>query len=406
MKCSKSLAALILAACLSSTAAGPCYADTNFADGQKLFMQKQYRAAATKFEAAMQANPRDANTVYYCALANHMCSNRSRARQLYQYVLTSFAGSKVASMAQDGLRQIDATGAASSSSGSGGSTSTVTTIGGGRSGSSGNPLDNSLPPEIKVELEKDGRSPGAYVNGTINGVGVKFHLDTGAFGTIIGQNQLEELGIARPANTEKWDVHGVGERTDVKAWEQTVNLQVGQIRRPNFKLHVQDRMEGRPLLGADFLGDFNIEVDEDGNKVVFRKKGGRQQTAIGTIDIPFTKVESGHLIVKALVNNKPCDMYFDTGADGVCFDLPTAKKYGFDPSDRAPDGISHGVAGETDTWHVNLESFKLGKVTRDNFRVSVVRDAKMGKPLLGQSAFNDYRYQVDHDKNVIHLAPR
>lgn len=398
-----------LAAALLFSFGGALAASPDYAEGQKLFAQKNYRAAAAKFESAMKATPRDANTIYYCALASQMSSNRARARQLYEYLTSGFPGTQIATMASTALGQLG--GAAPASGSTGGSASSGSSsapsqpvAGAGRTQS----YTIQCTDEFKVPFQKGRNGSGVYVDGTVNNQSMRFHLDTGAFSTAIGQNQMEALGLGRGAAGKKFELSGIGDRSKVEGWGQTVTLRIGQAYIRDFPITVQDHMEGDPLLGQDFLRHFDTEIDPEKMEVTFRTKGSGRKTAVqprGTIDVPFKNGPGGHIIVTAEVNGRPYEMFFDTGADSVCFGMADMKKLGLEVPSGAREGLSKGIAGDTRTWSFPVQKFKVGTIVKEDFEISVAESAKMGHPLLGQSFFGEYRHKVDAEAHVIHLYP-
>jgi clan AA aspartic protease (TIGR02281 family) len=397
------LAATVFLASLAAACALtiPVAKANDYADGMQLYKNKDYRGAAAKFEGAMRAQAGNPTVIYYCALSQQMANNRARARQLYEYLSTNFPTSSVAPMAQSALTAL---GGASSGAGGGSSSGTVSRGSGGSEPS----YLRGVQDEIRVPLmRRNAQSKAAYVEVSINGRPVTFHVDTGAFGTVIGANQLEALGLTNKSGADKFEIGGVGDREKSKGWIQKVDLKCGQVYRRDFKIMVQDEMEGEPLLGQDFLGDFNTTVDESAGQVIFRKKSAGLASKVqprGTKDIPFTVDPNGrHMLVDAFVNGKKYVMFFDTGADGIVFGFNDLKKLGIPTPDGPPDGKSQGVLGETNTWTINLDSLKVGAVTQESVRAYVVESSKMEHPLLGQSFFGGYKYTVDSNAKVIHL---
>lgn len=379
-------------------------AASDYSDGVALYKQKNYRAAAAKFEAAMKANPRDANTIYYCALAEQLANNRGRARQLYEYLVTNFSSSPVAAMAQTGLSQLGGGASSALSATTGRDSSSAASSSGSVSQGEPDYLRN-VPDEVKVPLIRHGNSKAAYLEVQINGRPIVFHLDTGAHSTMIGENQMEQLGMGRPADARQFEIGGVGEEK-VKGWLQKADMKVATIYKRDVPIMVSEHYDSEPLLGQDFLGDFNTTIDDSSGQIVFRKRTASPRiTARGTIDIPFKIDPDGrHMLVDTLVNGKPYVMIFDTGADSVCFTFNDFKKLGILTPDGPPAGISRGVKGDTPTWLVSLDSLKVGKVNREGFQVSLISDATMEHPLLGQSFFGGYKYTVDRSAHVIHLV--
>jgi clan AA aspartic protease (TIGR02281 family) len=400
----KRLAATVFLATFAAACAFtlPTAIASDYTDGMQLYKNKDYRGAAAKFEAAMRSQAGNPNVIYYCALSQQMANNRARARQLYEYLSANYPTSSVAPMAQSALTSL---GGVSTSSGGGSSSAGVSRGGGG----SEPEYLRGLQDEIRVPLMRrsSGQSKAAYVEVSINGRPVTFHLDTGAGSTVIGANQLEAMGMTNKSGADTFEIRGVGDREKSKGWIQKVDLKCGQVYRRDFRIMVQDEMEGEPLLGQDFLNDFSTTVDESAGQVIFRKKSAGVASRVqprGTKDIPFTVDPNGrHILVDTLVNGRKYVMYFDTGADGIVFGFNDLKKLGIPAPDGPPDGKSKGVLGDTNTWVITLDSLKVGAVTQEGVRATVVENSKMEHPLLGQAFFGGYRYTVDTNAKVIHL---
>ena len=109
------LTTLISLLTLQSFCLDSSQAKTPFDEGVALYGQKNYRAAAQKFEEAIAGSSRNANAIYYCAMSHQMCSNWARAKQLFEYVSTNFPNSQVAPMAVQALNQLNRTHGSSGS---------------------------------------------------------------------------------------------------------------------------------------------------------------------------------------------------------------------------------------------------------------------------------------------------
>lgn len=373
---------------------------SDYSDGLAYFKAKDYRNAAARFEAAMRGGGANPTLIYYCALSNQLSNNHSRARQLYEYIMTSFPGSSTAALAAAGVKSLGGPVAAQ------GSSATVVAPGGGSTQSAQPAFLSSVPDEVRVPTISKRRNA-TYLEVGINGRPVVCQLDTGAFATLIGANQMEDLGLGRPNAGQSFEVTGVGSRSNIKAWQQKVDLKVGNIYIRDFPITVQDHLDGDPLLGQDFLRYFDTIVDEGSGQVTFRKKSAgvnHYAQRRGTIEIPFaTAADGSHLVVDVSVNGKPYKMFFDTGADSVVFGLNDFKRLGIPLPDRPPDGMSGGVAGSTNCWREYVD-LKLGPIKQENFQVSLVQSEHMGMPLLGQSFFGGYKYMVDEAKHVIRFS--
>lgn len=393
---------------LLATTGSASAVSADFAEGQKLFTQKNYRAAAVRFEAAMKANPRDGNTVYYCALSNQLSNNRSRARQLYEYLVSGFPGTQVANMASSALGQL---GGAPSAAGSSTDSSAATTSASGSRSASASDTPRGVvpvqsPDEFRVPFTR-GRGGHVYVDAQVNGQTVNFILDTGASTTGVDADRMAAMGLSRAARGDKFKVAGIGDDGNVKGWNQEVTLKLGPAYARNFPLMIQDK-EAPPLLGQDFLRNFEIEIDPEKNEAVFRRKSAVRRVAVqprGTVDIPFTIGGGGHLWVTAEINGRPCKMIFDTGASDVCFTLKALKTLGLEIPGDAREGQASGVNGIVKTFSFPVRKMKLGTIIKEDFEIQASESAHDVPPLLGQSFFGNYRCKVDQEAKVIHLMP-
>jgi clan AA aspartic protease (TIGR02281 family) len=379
---------------LAAPAANPAYDK-----GVSLYNQKNYRAAAQQFEAAMQAAPDDANVIYYCALCAQLSNNRARARQLFEYVTQRFPQSRVAGMAQTALSGLSSLSNSTSSSAGESSASSSSPSRQGESELA------SVPDLVRVPFEKQGNDITVMVQ--VNGRSVPFILDTGAAAVAVGRNHLKDWGISSSEAKETSEVGGVGDGK-AKAWIQRVDLKLGQIFRKNFPVMVMDHMPTEPLLGQTFLRAFNVSVDDNSRMVLLAKKGGTASRDIAHrsysgIEVPFTRGPGGHMMVMTRVNGKPFIMMFDTGCERTCFAAADWKKLGFEIPSNAQQGISRGVLGDTQNYVFNTESIVLvgtdKSIEQQNSPCSVTEGAH--DSLLGMSFYGKFKYTIDAARNVI-----
>lgn len=97
------LTALLVLQCFSQTGS---WAASPYDEGVALYGQKNYRAAALKFEEAMKGSSKNANAIYYCAVSHQMSNNWARAKQLFEYIVVNFPTSPVSPMATKALDQL------------------------------------------------------------------------------------------------------------------------------------------------------------------------------------------------------------------------------------------------------------------------------------------------------------
>jgi clan AA aspartic protease (TIGR02281 family) len=408
---------LLLGVALSCTTA---LADATYDAGVNLYTAKNYRAAAQQFERSMQTSPGNLNAIYYCALSHYSSNNTGRARQLFQYLSDNAAKTQQGQMARSVLARMP--GATASSGGSGITTVTPAGSAGGDDDGDDTPANSgtwterwlkshstaaetaSLPALVKIPFSKD-RNGSIFIEVMLNGQPVSMVVDTGAPVTCVGDNHLAQLGLSRPGREKQSMLTGVGDRKSATEWTQKCDLKCGSIYRKDFPIVVQDHLPTDGLIGQTFFAPFNVTIDNQNSQLVLKKKGvatNRPQQSRTAWDVPF-RWHGGHMIVDTHVNGKPIEMIFDTGADGVSFTMAHMKKLNMQiPADYRKERHT-GTGGETMGYGFQIDSIKLGPIVQYSPWVSVVEGSNMDRPLLGQSFYGDYTYQIDTENKLIHF---
>ncbi|MBY0360026.1 MAG: retroviral-like aspartic protease family protein [Candidatus Obscuribacterales bacterium] len=387
---------IILFAVSLVTAAIEAYADSGYTQGLIFYKAKNYRAAAEQFEKQLRAGPTDINCLYYCALSQQLSNNRARARQLYEYLVVNYPNSAVAKNANLALEQLALLNLSPTSTGA---TQPISSPAATLAG---------VPDEVRIPFERKGTH--AYVDVLLNNHPVQMIFDTGAEITAIGDNHLQEIGLSRPETTEKMLLVGVGDNTKIRGWVQKFDLKVGPIYRRDFSITVQSDMPTPPLLGQTFFKDFQVTLDDAAKQIIFRKKysmaakDARRGQKPGVKVVPFVRSAGGSMYVNAIVNGKPYPMIFDTGAHGTLFTLGDFKALGFTVPADAEESQVKGIGGFTKSWTFNLRSLQVGPLMAENMPIAVSDSQEVGVPLLGQTFFGRFKYEIDNDKNVIYFS--
>jgi aspartyl protease family protein len=118
---------------------------------------------------------------------------------------------------------------------------------------------------IEVPRSPDGHY---YLTLRINGTPIRFMVDTGASGMVLGDRDAQKLGIDRDslmflgqANT----ANGVVRTARVTLPE----VELGPFRNRNFRAFVTEGELSQSLLGMDYLGQFRMEFA--GNRLILRQ---------------------------------------------------------------------------------------------------------------------------------------
>jgi predicted aspartyl protease len=116
--------------------------------------------------------------------------------------------------------------------------------------------------------------------------------------------------------------------------------------------------------------------------------------------VPFRRGISNHMYVKVLINGRPADVIFDTGASTCLFGKQLLNNIGvnYDATGRGQaSGVGAGaVAFERANLHITL-----GEITKTiNTAVGQTMNTDS---LLGQDFFQEFRYDIDTASGVIHF---
>jgi predicted aspartyl protease len=116
--------------------------------------------------------------------------------------------------------------------------------------------------------------------------------------------------------------------------------------------------------------------------------------------VPFRRAAGNHMLVNAIVNGRPIELMFDTGASGTYFGRPLLERAGIRLQSTGQKGYNTGVSGQVEV-EVCLAEIQLGDIVR-TIPVSVA-NAEHGFCLLGENFFNPFRYDIDSSAGVIHF---
>lgn len=121
--------------------------------------------------------------------------------------------------------------------------------------------------------------------------------------------------------------------------------------------------------------------------------------------VPFTRGPEGHLMVNAFVNNRPMQVMFDTGAAGCLFGQNQFTQAGvtnvtWTKGTTAVGGVGSNIQNAT----AALVDLKLGDISR-KMPVMVMHHLD-AEPLLGQTFYNGYHYDIDNTAGIIRFVKK
>ncbi len=111
------------------------------------------------------------------------------------------------------------------------------------------------------------------------------------------------------------------------------------------------------------------------------------------------------LMIPATINGQSLEMCFDTGAHGVVVGKNHLAELHIPPPSGPPTGKAGGVgsSGYQDTWEMNA-NVKVGEISR-NMPI-VVYENMSAPPLLGQTFFNAFTYEIDNGAHSIRFRKK
>ncbi len=124
----------------------------------------------------------------------------------------------------------------------------------------------------------------------------------------------------------------------------------------------------------------------------------QDQSGPGTVVVPFSRAQSGHLVVSCLLNGHPQDMIFDTGASVCVATTRQLDALNISVPQNSPTGLATGVSGTVKTRLMPM-SIQLGGLKRQ-VTLSVMESLPT-LPLLGESFFGSYQYILDNASGTI-----
>lgn len=129
---------------------------------------------------------------------------------------------------------------------------------------------------------------------------------------------------------------------------------------------------------------------------------GRAYSSPSSSVVPFRRGTGGHLFVRLYLNGRPVEVMFDTGAEACMISKKQLASLGVS---YQPTGNMTAVSGVgSATLPAEVISFEtgLGDIVK-SCPFLVVSDYSI-EPLLGQSFFKDYQYQIDGAAGVIRFS--
>ncbi len=383
--------------------------DSAFDKGSALYKKGKYEEALPLLRSACDLGISRPNSIYYLAMCYQQLGDLKQARDSYKLICTQYPNSALFdrsfAMLKDLERRLSAGSTKSGRSSTGGPG--VFTPNSARPQSL--PIsvwDGGETYQVSYSREGDGR---IYLDGTLNGKRTKFLFDTGAGVTFCRQSFVNKSEVKLDWISESAIIPGAMGEAPAKV--AICKISIGKFTREN-KIYVeQDRpdsyypaLDNIPIIGQSLFGDLMYQVNGRAGLITFKKvsipKGAVKTGRLGPGEVPFVR-DGSHMIVKAKVNDRECDMIFDTGASQVVFADRHLAQCGLNRPVDATSSTKRGSGSIRDSYAFKIGRLSLGPIERQEVSVAVLVNTKFSMPLLGQAFLEDLVYTVDPVRNVI-----
>jgi len=388
-------------------------AETVFEKGVSQFKNGKYEEAVVSFRAAAERGINKPTAIYYMAMSYQQLGQLQQAHDTYKYVCTEYPNAPVFARAFQTMKQIgERLNQLKESAQDGPLGTNLKPVGLPKE-----PAEEQFMPhspmaganEYIVPFTDEAMDGRIYIDGSINGKRCKLLFDTGAGVTFCRQSFLEK---------QKWKFDWIkevaiipGALRESPAKVAIVKVALGNLVREN-KIYVEQdspdslyaSFDNCPIVGQSFFGDLSYEIDGRRNYIIFRKAALRPRSAPpvkpAAREVPFIR-EGSHMVVKVKVNNRECDMYFDTGASQIVFADRHLAQCGLNRPVEATNTIRRTVDGRRDSYAFSIDRVQLGPIDKTEVHAAVLLNTKFSKPLLGQSFLQGLKYTVDPTRQVI-----
>lgn len=236
------------------------------------------------------------------------------------------------------------------------------------------------------------------VDAEINGHPMQCWFDTGA-NAFFGLNNLRQAGLPLPTGEPDTRTKGWSGNT-VSAWTVTLPVTLGKMTRMIPAL-VSAEWDKPPLIGQEFLRDYQYSIDSAGGRVSLTKKvvqSAKKSAPYHPLYDVYCDVNNDREYVTLLVNGQKCHgVLIDTGASITIISQPMADSLGIIIPKKAPYYKGSGVGGEFTMREVELD-LKLGPVEKGAFPVRIGGNEGCA---IGQDFMQGWRFSVDRERKLL-----
>jgi len=253
-------------------------------------------------------------------------------------------------------------------------------------------------PDVAEVRFTNGAQGHMMVNAEVNGRKIDCMFDTGA-NAFFGFEHCHQVGIPIPTGPADSYARGWAGRP-VEIWKTSAKVKLGNMTRV-VPIAVSREWDKPPLLGQEFVRDFQYNIDGAGGRMVLTKKTANTASTSrprhALYDVPC-EVENEREYVNLKVNGRTASrVLIDTGASFTILSGPTAAALGIEIPAGAPTLTAGGVGGNVMLREVYCD-LTLGPIHKTGFPVKVGGAAGSA---IGQDFMSGWRFTVDRDERLL-----
>jgi aspartyl protease family protein len=258
----------------------------------------------------------------------------------------------------------------------------------------------------KVTLYPDAH--GHFITtGSVNGVPVRFLVDSGASRVVLPVSDVRRAGIdyLRGQRGATMTANGA-----VGVYRLAIaSLKIGELELKDVAAEVNDAPMSEALLGMSFLG--RVSMQRDGQHLTLTQRDSSKADDAGAAAAAdksgharvVMKVQQGHFFSAGSINGGTVNFMVDTGASLVSISVADARRMGINYLHGAP-GYTMTANGRAPVYLMKFDEVRVGDILLHNVDGAVIDGGGLPMALLGMSFLN--RTNIERDGNSMSLTQR
>ncbi len=243
--------------------------------------------------------------------------------------------------------------------------------------------------------------------GSVNGVPVRFLVDSGASQVVLPEREAEHAGIDYLRGQRGATMTANG---PVTVYRLTLaSVKVGELELKNVAAEVNAAPMTEALLGMSFLG--RVSMQRDGQHLTLAQRDASQVDNVAASAAAdksgharvVMKQQQGHFFASGSINGGPVNFMVDTGASLVSIGVADARRMGINYLHGTP-AYTMTANGRAAAYVMKFDEVSVGDIVLHNVDGVVIDGAGLPIALLGMSFLN--RTDIQRNGGTMSLIQR